>query len=180
MKINNKNLNLFQVICLVLYYGLAVYLPETHRFANVGGGLRRYLCKRIFRKCGENVNIERGARFGSGVNIELGNYSGIGINAHIPSDTIIGDYVMMGPNCYILQTNHIFSDVDKPMMFQGADVSRQTIIEDDVWIGRDVLMTSGRIIKRGSIIAARCVLTKDFPAYSIVGGNPGKLIKSRI
>ena len=40
-------------------------------------------------------------------------------------------------------------------------------------------MTTGRTVKKGSIIAARCVLTKDFPEYSIVGGNPSKLIRSR-
>ena len=53
-------------------------------------------------------------------------------------------------------------------------------IEDDVWIGRNVLMTPGRHIAKGSIIAAGCVLTKDFPEYSIIGGNPGKFIRSRL
>ena len=40
-------------------------------------------------------------------------------------------------------------------------------------------MTPGRHIKKGSIIAAGCVLTKDFDEYSIIGGNPGKIIKKR-
>lgn len=53
------------------------------------------------------------------------------------------------------------------------------IIEDDVWIERDVLILPGKIIKKGSIVGAGCVLTKNFPAYSIVGGNPSKLIKTR-
>ena len=57
--------------------------------------------------------------------------------------------------------------------------SRVTVIEDDVWIGRNVIMTPGRLIKKGSIIAAGCVLSKDFPEYSIVGGNPSKLIRIR-
>ena len=41
------------------------------------------------------------------------------------------------------------------------------------------IMTPGRIIKKGSIIAARCVLCKDFPEYSVVGGNPSRLIHDR-
>ena len=41
-------------------------------------------------------------------------------------------------------------------------------------------MTPGRRVRKGSIIAAGSVLTKDFPEYSIVGGNPARLIKSRI
>ena len=57
---------------------------------------------------------------------------------------------------------------------------KQTVIEDDAWIGRNVTMTPGRTIKKGTIIGTGCVLTKDFPPYSIVGGNPGRLIKSRL
>ena len=86
---------------------------------------------------------------------------------------------MMGPNCFILHRNHCFERTDVPMIEQGFSSSRQTIIDDDVWIGRDVLMTPGRHIKTGSIIAARCVLCKDFPEYSIIGGNPSRLIRNR-
>jgi maltose O-acetyltransferase len=65
------------------------------------------------------------------------------------------------------------------MIQQGLDSQCQTVIGDDVWIGRDVLMTPGRKIADGTIIAGGCVLTKDFEPYSIVGGNPGKLIRLR-
>ena len=65
------------------------------------------------------------------------------------------------------------------MMQQGNTIRKQTIIGDDVWIGRNVTMTPRRIVKEGTIIGACCVLTKDFPEYSIIGGNPSKLIRSR-
>lgn len=141
---------------------------------------RRFLCRRIFEYCGENVNIEKGASFGKGTKIRIGDNSGIGINASIPDGTIIGDNVMMGPNCFVIGRNHSFSRTDIPMCQQGYEYTKPLIIEDDCWIGRDVLITGGRVIKKGSIIAARCVLTKDFPEYSIVGGNPSKLIKNRL
>ena len=175
MKINNKEIKIHSLICLVLYYSIGQYLP-SNRF---GKSVRTFLCKRIFKKCGNHVNIERRAWFGSGTNVELGDYSGIGINCHIPSDTIIGKYVMMGPNCFILDVNHDVSDTSKPMCFQGMAARKTTIIEDDVWIGRDVKMTPGRHISRGSIIAMACVLTKDFPEYRIIGWNPSKIIRSR-
>lgn len=175
MKIKNKEIKIRSLICLVLYYSIGQYLPSN----KLGKSFRTFLCKRIFKKCGNHVNIERRAWFGSGTNVELGDYSGIGINCHIPSDTIIGKYVMMGPNCFILDVNHDVSDTSKPMCFQGMEARKTTIIDDDVWIGRDVKMTPGRHISRGSIIAMACVLTKDFPEYSIIGGNPSKIIKSR-
>jgi len=87
---------------------------------------------------------------------------------------------MMGPNCYIFSHNHETKDIKIPMVHQGITESLQTIIEDDVWIGRNVMIMPGRTIKRGSIVAAGCVLTKTYPEYSVIGGNPSKLIKSRI
>mgnify|MGYP003501875962 FL=1 len=65
------------------------------------------------------------------------------------------------------------------MCQQGMTEKKITRIGNDVWIGRDVHMTPGRTISDGSVIAMRSVLTKDFPPYSIVGGNPAKLIRYR-
>lgn len=87
---------------------------------------------------------------------------------------------MMEPNCYIFHTNHETKDITIPMCKQGRCVHKQTIIEDDVWIGRNVMMTPGRIIKKGSIIGACCLLCKNFPEYSVIGGDPSQLIKSRL
>lgn len=179
MRISGVNIKISSILALAAYYGIAQYLPESHSFIKLGGGIRRWLCKFIFKKMGNNVNIEKRANFGSGRNIEIGDNSGLGIRCCIPSDTIIGDNVMMGPNCYILSENHVFDNTDIPMIKQGMAIHKQTIIEDDVWIGRNVTMTPGRHISKGTVIGACCLLSKDFPEYSIVGGNPSKLLKSR-
>lgn len=54
-----------------------------------------------------------------------------------------------------------------------------TVVGNDVWIGYDVLIMPGVKIGNGAIISSRSVVTADVPAYSVVGGNPAKLIKSR-
>ena len=168
---------------LVLYYGFARFLPESHTFwGRMFGSLkfRQLCCKHIFKYMGENVNIEHAAWFGNGQNIEIGDNSGIGINAHILSNTKIGKNVMMGPNCYMLESVHLYDRIDIPMMEQGRKtISDQVIIGDDVWIGQDVMIIGSREIKTGSIVGARCVLVKSFPEYSIIGGNPSQLIRSR-
>lgn len=64
------------------------------------------------------------------------------------------------------------------MIEQGISSDNKIVIEDDVWIGRSVMIMLGKTVKRGSIIAAGCVLTKDFPEYSIIEGIPSRLIKS--
>lgn len=137
------------------------------------------MCSKLFLEVGKNVNIERGVEFGSGKNIRIGDNSGLGINAVIPEGSIIGKDVMMGPNCYIHARNHNFDRLDIPMREQGGTDSLPVIIDDDVWIGRDVTIMRGRHISKGTIVAANSVVTKDFPPYSIIGGNPAKLIRSR-
>ncbi|GHV43987.1 acetyltransferase [Spirochaetia bacterium] len=169
------------IVYLLIYYGFLRYLP--YNFIPVIGKLCRKLryacCKRIFKSCGKNVNIERMAYFVDGSGIVVGDNSDLGINCHIPENTVIGSNVLMTPNVFILNRNHRFDRTDIPMNHQGLTEKKVTTIGDDVWIGRDVLMTPGRTIKTGTIIAAGCVLCKDFPEYSIVGGNPAKLIQSR-
>lgn len=170
-----------KLIRLVLFYTILRHLPAgaTPIVGKYCRKLRYLCCKGIFLKCGKNVNIERKVNFSNGLLIEIGDESGIGINCTIPNDLKIGKYVMMGPNCLIFSRNHNFSRVDIPMIRQGYYPTKQTIIGDDCWIGMGVIFTPGRHLATGSIVGAGCILTKDFPEYSIIGGNPSKLIKNR-
>jgi acetyltransferase-like isoleucine patch superfamily enzyme len=52
------------------------------------------------------------------------------------------------------------------------------MIEDKVWIGMDALILKGVTIGEGSVVAARSVVTKDVPPYSLVAGNPARVVKS--
>lgn len=168
-------------VFLSFYYVVFRHLPASYqRMGKISAKLRYWACSHIFEYCGEGVNIEKGAWFGRGEKLRIGNFSGLGVNCVIPDGSVLGNDVMMGPNCYIHGRNHAFDRVDIPMRLQGYTDGKPVVIEDDVWIGRDVTIMVGRHISKGSIIAANCVLTKDYPAYSIIGGNPGKVIKSRI
>ncbi len=52
-------------------------------------------------------------------------------------------------------------------------------IGHDVWIGHGAVILPGRSIGTGAVVAAGAIVTKDVPAYSIVGGNPARVIKRR-
>lgn len=182
MRYKNIDFSIKQVAALIIYKLILVWLPAspTPIVGKTCRKLRYLCCKHIFLYCGKNVNIERGASFGSGFRLKIGNNSGIGINCNVPGNIEIGNNVMMAPNCYIFSNNHGFDRIDIPMIEQGHTIQKKTVIEDDVWIGRQVFFTAGRTVKKGSIIAVGCVLTKDFPEYSIIGGNPSIIIKSRM
>lgn len=171
-------------IYLLVYYGLAQYLPDSYCRVKLIGKLSNWLrvicVKHIFKKCGHIRTINRKVSFGSGRNVEIGDESGIGARTHIPSNTVIGNNVILSRDCILWHANHNYNRIDIPINDQGMGPTVPTIIEDDCWIGMRSMLTPGRHVKKGTLVAMGSVLTKDFPEYSVVGGNPAKLIKSRI
>lgn len=141
--------------------------------------VRYFLVKRIFKKCGINVNVEHGAYFQNGFNIEIGDNSGIGVNAQIPNNLIIGSNVLMGPEILIIPSSHKFENKGQLIKDQGYEDPKQVIIEDDVWIGARAIVIGGIHIKKGAVIGAGSVVTKDVEPYSIVAGVPAREIKRR-
>jgi maltose O-acetyltransferase len=128
---------------------------------------------------GTQVNIERGAYFGTGEQMSIGDHSGIGVNCQVVGPITIGRDVMMGPDVIILTQNHETRDLSRPMRGQGALPRKPVVIHDDVWIGTRVIILPGVTIGRGAIIGAGAVVTRDVPPFAIVGGNPARVIKYR-
>lgn len=102
---------------------------------------------------------------------------------------IIGDFVSIASDVlFIMGGNHqIDSFTSYPLntqflgKFSESDASTKgpIIIEDEVWIGANVIILSGVTVGRGAIIAAGSVVTKDVSPFTLVGGNPAKLIRNR-
>lgn len=167
-----------QFIGRVLYNSLAKHLPLSDSRFNLGSKKLRALCgKLILAQCGKNVNIEKGAQFGT--DVVLGNNSGIGCYAQISNHVRIGNDVMMGPYCFIYTSNHQTNSTDIPMWKQGFSAPRPVVIDDDVWIGSRVTILPGVHIGKGCVLGAGAVITKDVPPYAVVGGNPAKILKYR-
>lgn len=167
---------------LFLYILFLKHLPATdngYPVSMIIKKMRSSVGKHLFDRCGTNINIEKGADFGSGKGISIGNNSGLGINCKVRGPLEIGDNVMMGPDVVIMTNSHNFERIDLPMNIQGSAVPKKVLIGNDVWIGTRAIILPGVIIGNGAIIGAGAVVTKDVPEYGIVGGVPAKLIRSR-
>lgn len=70
-------------------------------------------------------------------------------------------------------------EMDKKQVASAWDNKGDIVIGNDVWIGYEAIILSGVNIGDGAIIGARAVVTKDVPAYTVVGGIPAKEIKKR-
>jgi len=164
-----------------LYYGLAIHLPDTPMpGSTIGMYLRRLCARHIFRKLGPRSKVGRGVNFGSGIAIEMGRDSAIGVRSWIANDTVIGDDVMMAPEVVILSGSHDFEDVERPMREQGGTARQRVVIGSDVWIGTRAIILRGVTVGDHSIVGAGAVVTRDVPPWSIVGGNPARLIRNRL
>lgn len=170
---------------LILYLCLAKWLPATDNSMFYSRGVRKFrsaIASKCFDSCGKNVNIEKGADFGTGKLIEIGNDSGIGMNCRVRGPLKIGNEVMMGPEVVILGPGHNFDRIDIPMRLQGDKNivgGGKTLIDNDVWIGTRAIVMWGVHIGSGAVIGAGAVVTKDVPPYAVVGGVPARILKYR-
>nr|WP_188768583.1 acyltransferase [Novosphingobium endophyticum] len=90
----------------------------------------------------------------------------------------IGARTLVGYGTHILSSNHRIPPVPE-RIFNSGHVNAPVSIGADVWIGANAIILPGVTIGEGAVIAAGSVVTKDVPAWSIVGGSPAKLIRHR-
>lgn len=88
---------------------------------------------------------------------------------------IIGDRVQMGPNVHIYTAGHETSVLSR---IKFVEFGYPIKIEDDCWIGGNVVILPGVTIGRGCTVGAGAVVTKNLPAYSIALGAPAKVVKT--
>jgi acetyltransferase-like isoleucine patch superfamily enzyme len=112
----------------------------------------------------------------------------IGADCAINSGTVIytgngvtiGDAVLIAANCTLAPTNHAFADRERRIRDQGFQPSRGGIvIEDDVWLGANVVVLDGAIIGKGCVVAAGAVVRGRLEAYSIYAGAPAVRVGAR-
>lgn len=111
-----------------------------------------------------------------GNNVSLSPYCHIGAINKI----VIGNNVLVGGSVLITDHSHgriTPEDLAIPPYKRKLYSKGPVIIEENVWIGEHAAIMPGVTIGKGAVIGANSVVTHDVPAYAVVGGNPGKIIK---
>ena len=144
--------------------------------------IKKYL-KSKFAECGSEVYLGNNG-IATYENIKIGDHVYIGSNYVFQSkhgEITIGNHVMFGPGVHIHGGNHIYNQVGIYMdtIKKEKNSDPTIVIEDDVWIGANVIILGGVHIGFGSIIGAGSVVTHDVVEGGIYAGNPAKLIKMR-
>lgn len=135
--------------------------------------------KRMIHSYGCRLGVNSLSICSSKALVDVGNYANFnGVRIIGQGGVKIGDYFHSGKNMKIMLGSHDYEYGDA-IPYGTHFTSRQVIIDDFVWIGQDVTISGNVHIGEGAIIALASVVVKDVPAYSIVGGNPARVIKVR-
>ncbi len=108
-----------------------------------------------------------------------GPYSFVNYDCVIAPGVEVGAYSHLGPRVAIVGDDHVIDRPGVPISFSGRPQPSRTRIGRDVWIGYGAVVMAGVDIGDGAIVAAGSVVTKDVPAYSIVGGIPARRVSDR-
>lgn len=135
---------------------------------------------------GEHCSLERGIYFnaagghsrGIAISIGAGTFVGSGCEFNAIESIHIGNTCLIASGCRFIDHNHGVA-LGSPMKSQ-PEVSAPITVGADVWIGVNCTILKGVSIGEGAIIAAGSVVTKPVEPYSIMGGVPAKLIRSRL
>lgn len=109
--------------------------------------------------------------------VVIGHHTRVGIHCTVIGPVTIGNHVNLAQGITVSALNHNFSDPSLRIDEQGVSTS-PVVIEDDVWIGANAVVTPGVTIGSHSVVAAGAVVTKDVPPHTLVAGVPAKVLKS--
>ena len=152
----------------------------AHTVSVIPGFVGNYFRKEYYRltlaRCAPDVCIEFGAIINQAT-VELGQRVYIGLRCSV-GECVIEDDAIIGSNVDIIsgKNQHSFDRVDTAIREQGGNLEK-IVIGSDSWIGNSAVVMAN--VGQKSIVGAGSVVVDDVEAYSIMGGNPARLLRRR-
>lgn len=138
----------------------------------------------LYGKCGKQVQLCPPLFITDPSHVFLDDYTRIQANVQIilsEGKFVLKRFSCIGAGTIIISDNHT-PTVGIPQYLSNThinDAGRTIVVHEDVWIGAGSLLLSRASIRRGAVVAAGSVVTKEVPPYAVVGGSPAKVIACR-
>lgn len=173
----------------------SLWLARTYPFAAIGKDVWVHYSCQLSRSIAQHIRIGNGVILAQDVwfnippiphrqeaAIVIGDHCGIGRRSVISARNRIdiGTGTILGPSALIMDHNHAFEDVNVPIGRQGMTPGGTIRIEEGCWIGfgAAIVCSQGQlVIGRNSVVGANSVLSRSIPPYSVVSGNPARVVK---
>jgi len=160
-------------------------LPYTHFLLHFNF-TRSKLCKHKFKFFGQGAEIRPYAFISGCSNVIIGARTVIRPNCFLYANSYLSDSiggiiieedVLIGNGVHIYSSNHIFSNLRKPINSQGHKNYPSVKIEKGSWIGSNSVILPGIQIGQNSVIGAGSIVTKNVEPFTVVAGNPARVIR---
>jgi acetyltransferase-like isoleucine patch superfamily enzyme len=176
----------------LMFYRLKAVLYYRHVFASFGSGSVIYKPMLIgnpeFMHIGDNVVIRQGARLEAILTdqsrppeLRIGNNVNIEQNVHIVchSKVVIGNDVSITGQCAIVDVTHPFDDIRDPVKIGERILTERSIVEigDRSFLGFGATVLPNVHLGQYCVVGAHSLVTKDVPDYSVVAGNPARVLR---
>lgn len=138
---------------------------------------RHALQRELFGYLGELSQVQPPFHCEFGKTIRIGEHSFINMNVVMldGAPITIGNNVLIGPSSQFYTASH---SLDYRRRQSWETICRPIVVEDDVWIGGNVVINQGVTIGARSVVAANSVVNHDVPPDTLVGGTPARILRS--
>ena len=161
-----------------------IFFKLTNKFINLLRFIYNYLIIQnlilSIKSIGERNKFDYNVTIHKPEKLTIGNDNFFGQNIYLIANggIEIGNNCAIAANCKFITRNHIFKDKNIPINAQ-PHTYKSIKIEDDCWFGYNVIILPGVSLGKGCVVGAGSIVTKSFPAYSIIAGVPAKTIRNR-
>ena len=138
-------------------------------------GWRRLLYRVFGAEIPKSSNVHPSARVYMPWNLKMGPWSVIGSGAHI----LNADMFSMGQNCVVSERAYICCASHNIYSNAHEQIHAPIVMGDRSWVAAEAFVMMGVTIGEGAVVGARAAVFKDVEPWTVVGGNPAKVIKKR-
>lgn len=131
--------------------------------------LRRFGARLKFARFHPSVQVWAPWKLEAGEHV----YVDIGVNLYNAFGLTLGDRVVISQGTFLCTATHDYTEPTYPL------TGRPIVVEDDVWVAAEAFVAPGVRLGRGVVVGARAVVVKEVPPWTVVAGNPAKVIKER-
>ncbi len=126
---------------------------------------------------GAGSTIEDFSVVNNGVgDVRIGHHCHLGLGAVVIGPVTLGNNIIIAQHVVMSGLNHVYDDIETPIRYQPT-VTKPIVLEDDCWIGANVTIVAGVTVGRHSVVAGGSVVTRDVLPFTVVGGNPARVLR---